>query len=128
MKTKALLLAALLGTLAVDAGSQPVPPAERQFRAWLGAFNGGDRAALASFLENEYAARGAGPNQQFEPVAEDGGSYHFVARHSRKCVEVAGASTAEGLQLQQRTCDGTPAQSFLVTATRVPSGENAGDA
>jgi CubicO group peptidase (beta-lactamase class C family) len=95
----------------------PLPPAERQFRAWLSAFNGGDRAALLSFLENEYASRGAGPNQQFQPVPEDGGHYHFIARHSGKCVEVPGASTVDGLQLQQRTCDGTPAQSFEVTAT-----------
>lgn len=123
MNTRKVLLPVILGALALAVAEAQTPPspAERQFRAWLGAFNGGDRAALSSFLENEYAARGAGPNQQFEPVAEDGGSYHFVARHSRKCVEVAGASTAEGLQLQQRTCDGTPAQSFLVTATSSPA-------
>ena len=85
MKTRAFLLPALLAMLALAAAAQapsPPTPAERQFRAWLAAFNGGDRATLLGFLENEYAARGAGPNQQFRPVAEDGGYYHFIARHS----------------------------------------------
>ncbi|PYQ07717.1 MAG: hypothetical protein DMF82_03155 [Acidobacteria bacterium] len=119
MKTRAFLLPALLAMLALAAAAQapsPPTPAERQFRAWLAAFNGGDRATLLGFLENEYAARGAGPNQQFRPVAEDGGYYHFIARHSDKCVEVPGAAMTNGVQLQQRTCDGTPAQSFQVTA------------
>ena len=119
MKTRAFLLPALLAMLALAAAAQaPSPPtrAERQFRAWLAAFNGGDRATLLGFLENEYAARGAGPNQQFRPVAEDDGYYHFIARHSDKCVEVPGAAMTNGVQLQQRTCDGTPAQSFEVTA------------
>jgi CubicO group peptidase (beta-lactamase class C family) len=122
MNTNALLLLVVLGTLPLDVARAQAAgsPAERQFRAWLAAFNGGDRAVLLNFLENEYAA-GAGPNQQFQPVAEGDGSYHFLARHSRKCVEVPGASMADGVQLQQRTCDGTAAQSFQLTPTGLPA-------
>jgi D-alanyl-D-alanine carboxypeptidase len=118
LNTKSLLLPAVLVTLVLAAAEaqEPTPPAERQARAWLAAFNGGDRATLKSFLESEYASHGAAPNQQFRPVAEEGGFYHFVARHSNKCVEVPGAQMTSGIQLQQRTCDGTPAQSFQVTA------------
>jgi CubicO group peptidase (beta-lactamase class C family) len=123
MKTKVLLLLALLATLppGVALAQAPLPPAERQFRAWLAAFNGGERAVLLHFLENEHASRGAAFNQQFRPVSEQGDYYHFVARHSEKCLEVPGASTAAGLQLQQRTCDGTPAQSFQLTSTASPA-------
>src|SRR6266568_667752 len=124
MKTRALLPAAVLTALGLAAAVEPAPPqspAERQFRAWLNAFNGADRANLLGFLESEYAAHGAEPNQQFQPIAEADGHYHFVARHSGKCVEVPGAQMTDGVQLQQRTCDGTPAQSFQVTATGSPA-------
>jgi hypothetical protein len=47
-------------------------------------------------------------------VSEGGGYYHFVARHSGKCLTVPGASTADGVQLVQSTCDGSAAQSFKV--------------
>ncbi|NUT34846.1 MAG: glucan endo-1,3-beta-D-glucosidase [Hamadaea sp.] len=57
-----------------------------------------------------------GGNQQWLPVAEGGGYYHFVARHSGKCLDVPGASTADSLQLVQYTCNGTGAQSFRLTA------------
>jgi CubicO group peptidase (beta-lactamase class C family) len=123
MKTKVLLLLALLGTLLPGVGlaQAPLPPAERQFRAWLAAFNGGDRAVLLKFLENEQASGGAGMNQQFLAVPEEGGYYHFVARHSGKCLDVPGAATDDGVQLQQRTCDGMPAQSFQLTAKASPA-------
>ncbi|MFI6962853.1 ThuA domain-containing protein [Streptomyces sp. NPDC050255] len=58
---------------------------------------------------------GGGANQQWKPVREASGRYHFVARHSGKCLS-APASAASGVQLVQRSCDGTDAQSFrLVT-------------
>lgn len=57
-------------------------------------------------------AYGGGANQQWQPVAESGGSYHFVNLNSGKCLDVPSASTADGLQLQQYTCNGTAAQSF----------------
>jgi D-alanyl-D-alanine carboxypeptidase len=119
MNATALTLLLALGTSfpAVAGEEAPVTPAERQFRAWLAAFNGGDRVALSAFLDSAFAARGAGPNQQFRAVAEGGGQYHFVAVHSGKCVEVPEPAAAGLVQLQQRTCDGTAAQSFRVAPT-----------
>jgi hypothetical protein len=53
-----------------------------------------------------------GANQQWQPVWEPDGYYHLIARHSDKCLDVPGASTADGVPLQQWTCNGTGAQSF----------------
>ncbi|WP_417448665.1 RICIN domain-containing protein [Kibdelosporangium philippinense] len=58
---------------------------------------------------------GGGNNQQWQAVEEAGGAYHFVSRHSGKCIDVPGASTADGQQLQQYTCNNTAAQSFTLT-------------
>ncbi|RSD16531.1 ThuA domain-containing protein [Amycolatopsis eburnea] len=55
-----------------------------------------------------------GNNQQWQPVSEGSGYYHFVVRHSGKCLTVPGASTADSVQLVQSTCDGSAAQSFKV--------------
>ncbi|BCY10750.1 RICIN domain-containing protein [Actinoplanes sp. L3-i22] len=55
---------------------------------------------------------GGGNNQQWQPVAETGGYYHLVNRNSGKCLDVPAASTADGVQLVQYTCNGTAAQSF----------------
>ncbi|MEU4165291.1 ThuA domain-containing protein [Streptomyces sp. NPDC026665] len=57
----------------------------------------------------------SGQNQQWQPVKESTGRYHFVARHSGKCLSAAG-SAANGVQLTQRGCDGSAAQSFALTA------------
>ncbi|MCU7722272.1 ThuA domain-containing protein [Actinoplanes sp. KI2] len=57
-------------------------------------------------------AYGGGLNQQWQPVDEGGGYYHLVNRNSGKCLDVPGASTADGVQLVQYTCNGTGAQSF----------------
>ena len=56
-----------------------------------------------------------GTNQQWQPVQETSGRYHFIARHSGKCLSTAAAAT-NSLQLTQRTCDDSPAQSFTLTA------------
>ncbi|MFI0720344.1 RICIN domain-containing protein [Streptomyces sp. NPDC021224] len=60
---------------------------------------------------------GGGANQQWLPVAEGGGSFHFVNRNSGKCLDVPGASTADSVQLQQYTCNGSAAQSFTVSGS-----------
>ncbi|GAA2341920.1 ThuA domain-containing protein [Streptomyces kunmingensis] len=60
-------------------------------------------------------AYGGGQNQQWLPVKEAAGRYRFTARHSGKCLTSAGAAT-NSVQLTQRACDGSPAQSFTVTA------------
>jgi len=57
---------------------------------------------------------GGGSNQQWMPVAESSGAYHFVNRSSGKCLDVPGASTADSVQLEQYTCNGTTAQSFTL--------------
>ncbi|MGY6023380.1 ThuA domain-containing protein [Streptomyces spinosirectus] len=57
----------------------------------------------------------SGQNQQWQPVREQAGRYHFVTRHSGRCLTAA-ASAADGVQLTQRTCDGSAAQSFQLTA------------
>ncbi|ALO91579.1 1,4-beta-xylanase [Streptomyces hygroscopicus subsp. limoneus] len=58
---------------------------------------------------------GGGTNQQWLPVKEATGRYHFTARHSGKCLTASG-SAADSVQLTQRTCDGSAAQSFQLTA------------
>ncbi|MFI8521605.1 ThuA domain-containing protein [Streptomyces sp. NPDC085481] len=58
-------------------------------------------------------ARGA--NQQWRPVKEPSGRYHFTARHSGKCLSTTGTPTT-GVQLTQRPCDNTAPQSFRLTA------------
>ncbi|MEU3792293.1 ThuA domain-containing protein [Streptomyces fructofermentans] len=58
---------------------------------------------------------GGGTNQQWLPVRESSGRYHFTARHSGKCLSTTGA-TGDGVQLVQRPCDNSAAQSFQLTA------------
>ncbi|MFF0186437.1 RICIN domain-containing protein [Streptomyces sp. NPDC005244] len=60
-----------------------------------------------------------GANQQWQAVAEAGGAYHFVNRNSGKCLDVPSASTADSVQLQQYTCNGSAAQSFSVNPVDV---------
>jgi hypothetical protein len=57
----------------------------------------------------------SGQNQQWQPVRESTGRYHFIARHSGRCLSAA-ASAANSVQLTQRACDGSAAQSFALTA------------
>ncbi|MFE9768172.1 ThuA domain-containing protein [Streptomyces sp. NPDC005808] len=57
----------------------------------------------------------AGQNQQWLPVKESTGRYHFTARHSGKCLTAATAAT-NSVQLTQLTCNGSTAQSFTLTA------------
>ncbi|MEV7323317.1 RICIN domain-containing protein [Streptomyces sp. NPDC093970] len=69
-------------------------------------------------------AYGGGTNQQWQPVDEGGGAYHFVNRNSGKCLDDPAASTADSVQLVQYTCNGTAAQRFQVTAVAPPSSGN----
>jgi hypothetical protein len=55
---------------------------------------------------------GGGLNQQWQAVAEAGGYYHLINRNSGKCLDIPGASSTDGVQLGQYTCNGTTAQSF----------------
>jgi hypothetical protein len=51
-------------------------------------------------------------NQNWMPVALGGGYYRFVGRASGRCLDVPGASTADGTQLHIWDCNSTPAQAF----------------
>ena len=59
-------------------------------------------------------AYGGGNNQQWLPVDDGGGAYHFVNRNSGKCLDDPSASTADSVQFVQYTCNGTQAQRFQV--------------
>jgi hypothetical protein len=59
-------------------------------------------------------AYSGGQNQQWQPVRETSGRYHFVARHSGKCLTAATTAT-DSVQLTQQTCDGSAAQGFQLT-------------
>ncbi|MEU1407302.1 ThuA domain-containing protein [Streptomyces sp. NPDC005728] len=55
-----------------------------------------------------------GQNQQWRAVQQTDGGYRLVARHSGKCLS-ASSTAADSVQLTQRTCDDSPAQSFRLT-------------
>ncbi len=55
-------------------------------------------------------------NEEFQPVSLGNGYYEFVSQGSGLCLDVPGNSTANSVQLQIYTCNGTTAQAFkLVT-------------
>ncbi|MEY9947620.1 RICIN domain-containing protein [Kitasatospora sp. GAS1066B] len=59
-------------------------------------------------------SNGGWSSQEWQPVAESGGGYHFVNHYSGLCLDVPSASTADAVQLQQYTCNGTAAQSYAL--------------
>jgi glucosylceramidase len=61
-------------------------------------------------------AYGGGNNQQWLPQSTGTGTYRFVVRHTGKCLDVSGASLADGARLQQYGCNSTPAQSYRLVA------------
>ena len=61
-------------------------------------------------------------NQQWLPIYQGSGIYNFVARNSALCLDVPHSSTTPGVQLDQYTCNGTPAQNFWVVPFNPPSG------
>jgi endoglucanase len=59
---------------------------------------------------------GGGTNQQWMPVSLGNGQYKLVGAGSGRCLDVPGASTANGVQLQIFDCNGTAAQTFTFAA------------
>jgi hypothetical protein len=57
-----------------------------------------------------------GTNAQWMPVSLGNGLYKIVGVGSGRCLDVPGASTANGVQLQIYDCNGTTAQSFMLNA------------
>jgi hypothetical protein len=51
-------------------------------------------------------------NEEWEAVSLGNGYYKFVGQGSGLCLDVPGASTANGVQLEIYTCNGTAAQAF----------------
>jgi endoglucanase len=58
---------------------------------------------------------GGGTNQQWQPVLLGNGYYKMVGRGSGRCLDVPGASTTNGAQLQIYDCNGTAAQAWKLT-------------
>jgi hypothetical protein len=74
-------------------------------------------------------SNGGWSSQEWQPVQESSGAYHFVSHYSGLCLDVPSASTADGVQLQQYTCNGTGAQSWTLnpvggTTTPPPTNPN----
>ncbi|MDX6515274.1 MAG: hypothetical protein QOF12_455 [Solirubrobacteraceae bacterium] len=72
----------------------------------------GGAGTVADGAKIQTWAYGGGTNQQWQPVSLGNGFYKMVARNSGKCLDVPAASTANGVQLQQHTCNGTAAQAW----------------
>jgi glucosylceramidase len=72
----------------------------------------GGTGATGDSVKIQTWAYGGGTNEQWLPVSLGSGYYKMVARNSGKCLDVPGASTANGVQLQQYTCNGTAAQAW----------------
>ncbi|MCW2935270.1 MAG: coagulation factor 5/8 type domain protein [Actinomycetia bacterium] len=74
---------------------------------------GGVGATAAGDLLQTWNYGGPGnTNALFAADQLSGGYYNFVADNSGLCIDIPGASTASGVQLQQHTCNGTSAQQF----------------
>jgi len=70
----AVSLAVFILVLSAPVRAQlPDTPAARQFSAWLGAFNGADRAALLKFLESNFPTRAASVDRDLDFRARTGG-------------------------------------------------------
>jgi glucosylceramidase len=77
---------------------------------------GGVGATASGDLLQTWNYGGSGnTNALFAPAAQSNGSYTFTADNSGLCLDVPSASTASGVQLEQYTCNGTPAQQFKLT-------------
>jgi hypothetical protein len=59
-------------------------------------------------------SNGGWSSEEWQPVLQSSGAYHFVSHYSGLCLDVPSASTADGTQLQQYTCNGTSAQSWTL--------------
>jgi beta-glucanase (GH16 family) len=75
----------------------------------------GGVGATATGVKIQLWSYGGATNEQWQPVALGNGAYQFVARNSGLCLDTPSASTANGVQLQQYTCNGTAAQAFYLT-------------
>jgi hypothetical protein len=61
-------------------------------------------------------------NEEFEPVSLGNGYYEFVGQGSGLCLDVPSNSTANSVQLDIYTCNGTTAQAFKLVSPTASSG------
>jgi hypothetical protein len=74
---------------------------------------GGVSATASGDLLQTWNYGGTGnTNALFAANPQTGGYYTFTADNSGLCIDTPGASTTAGVQLEQYTCNATPAQSF----------------
>ncbi len=69
---------------------------------------------VANSVKIQIWTAGGNTNQQWMPVSLGNGQFKFIARNSSKCMDIPGASSNVGLQVQQYDCNGTGAQSFTL--------------
>jgi beta-glucanase (GH16 family) len=62
-------------------------------------------------------------NEEWEPVSLGNGYYKFVGQGSGLCLDTPSNSTANSLQYQIYTCNGTTAQAFKLVTPSAPTGE-----
>jgi beta-glucanase (GH16 family) len=62
-------------------------------------------------------------NEEWEAVPLGNGYYKFVGQGSGLCLDTPGASTANGVQLQIYTCNGTAAQAWKLATPSAGNGE-----
>jgi Ricin-type beta-trefoil lectin domain/Bacterial Ig-like domain (group 2) len=95
----------------MDSGYYQVVSRPAQNEVWD--VNGGIWA-IADSIKVQLWNHGSGANQQWMPVSTGNGTWKFVVRHSSKCLDVPGAVSTVGMQVQQYDCNGTVAQSFTL--------------
>ena len=69
-----------------------------------------DGSSLSDYANVSLYQNEEGSNQRFEVTYVGGGYYNIFAEHSQKSLDVNGASTASGANLQQYTWNGSNAQ------------------
>ena len=85
--------------------------AQSENQSW--AITGGNSATASGDLLETSAYTGTSDTSAlFTVTKQTSGDYTFVANNSGLCIDTPNASTTSGVQLQQFTCNGTPAQSF----------------
>jgi chitinase len=86
-------------------------------RDQTGTANDLDRFSRVNTSDYQFYKTLAAAKSSTQPVngAFPAGTYKIVSAYDSKCVDVNAASTANGAQIQQFTCNGTGAQSFVVS-------------
>ena len=85
--------------------------AQSEGESWTIAGGVGATASGNLLQTDDYGGTGD-TNALFAANPQTGGQYTFTADNSGLCIDTPNASTTSGVQLQQFTCNGTPAQAF----------------